>query len=103
LAVVEPNKTFGKKPKKQHPKKQKKAPVNEEEAMNGEEEAANDTPVAVNEEEAMNEDANGEEKGVVPGEAEAMDVPLRPEEKRRLNWNNGLYLAPLTTVGNLVR
>ena len=52
------------------------------------------------EEEAM----NGEEevKGDIPGEAEAMDVPLRPEEKKRLNWENGLYLAPLTTVGNLV-
>lgn len=40
--------------------------------------------------------------GVVDGETEAIDVPLRPEEKRRLNWENGLYLAPLTTVGNLV-
>jgi tRNA-dihydrouridine synthase 3 len=60
--------------------------------MNGAEEAA------VNEEE---EAANAEPKGLVPGEAEAMDVPLRPEEKRRLNWDNGLYLAPLTTVGNL--
>ncbi|ORY32093.1 tRNA-dihydrouridine(47) synthase [NAD(P)(+)] [Naematelia encephala] len=48
---------------------------------------------AADEEAAMN--------GVVPGEIEAMDVPLRPEEKRRLNWDNGLYLAPLTTVGNL--
>lgn len=42
-------------------------------------------------------------KGIVDGESEAIDVPLRPEEKRRLNWENGLYLAPLTTVGNLVR
>jgi len=42
-------------------------------------------------------------KGVVDGESEAIDVPLRPEEKKRLNWENGLYLAPLTTVGNLVR
>lgn len=41
--------------------------------------------------------------GHIDGETEAMDVPLRPEEKRRLNWKNGLYLAPLTTVGNLVR
>lgn len=67
--------------------------LSEEDAMNGAEEAA------VNEEE---EAANAEPKGLVPGEAEAMDVPLRPEEKRRLNWENGLYLAPLTTVGNLV-
>lgn len=57
----------------------------------------------VTEEEAMNEEeaANAEPKGIIDGEAEAMDVPLRPEEKRRLNWENGLYLAPLTTVGNL--
>ncbi len=40
--------------------------------------------------------------GKVDGESEAMDVPSRPEEKRRLNWDGGLYLAPLTTVGNLV-
>lgn len=63
--------------------------MNEEEAANGN--------GAVNEEEAANE----QPKGVIDGEAEAMDVPLRPEEKRRLNWDNGLYLAPLTTVGNL--
>ena len=66
-----------------------RAPVveeDEEEMMNGGEEAVAAAPV----------------KGVVDGEAEAMDVPLRPEEKRRLNWDNGLYLAPLTTVGNLV-
>ena len=46
--------------------------------------------------------ANGNGNGVVNGESEAMDVPLRPEEKRRLHWEDGLYLAPLTTVGNLV-
>lgn len=64
-------------------------PLDEEAMMNGEEAAANG-----GEEAAMN--------GIVDGEEEAMDVPLRPEEKRRLNWDNGLYLAPLTTVGNLV-
>lgn len=69
--------------------KQQAQPVDEEAAMNGEVEASGD-----GEEEALN--------GVVDGEEEAMDVPLRPEEKRRLNWDNGLYLAPLTTVGNLV-
>ena len=46
--------------------------------------------------------AEAQKKGVVDGESEAIDVPLRPEEKRRLNWEGGLYLAPLTTVGNLV-
>ena len=40
--------------------------------------------------------------GFVDGESDTMDVPLRPEEKKRLDWENGLYLAPLTTVGNLV-
>ena len=53
----------------------------------------NATPVAA-EEAAMN--------GHVNGEVEAMDVPLRPEEKRQLPFKDGLYLAPLTTVGNLV-
>jgi hypothetical protein len=63
------------------------------------------------EEEAMNvevdvkvevEVGKEETKGLIDGEVEALDVPLRPEEKRGLNWENGLYLAPLTTVGNLV-
>lgn len=54
------------------------------------------------EEDAMNVEEE-EQKGVVDGQAESLDVPLRPEEKRRLNWENGLYIAPLTTVGNLVR
>lgn len=60
--------------------------------------------IASAEEAAMNAEeelgANG--KVHVYAEHEAIDVPLRPEEKRRLNWENGLYLAPLTTVGNLV-
>jgi hypothetical protein len=53
-------------------------------------------PEAENEEEAFNDLAD------IPGETEGDDVPMRPEEKRRLNWEGGLYLAPLTTVGNLV-
>jgi tRNA-dihydrouridine synthase 3 len=69
-------------------------------AVASEEEAANETVVAP-EEEALNAGST-ESKGVVDGEAEVIDVPLRPEEKRRLNWENGIYLAPLTTVGNLV-
>jgi len=61
----------------------------------------------IDEEEAMNEEVQVEvnvedKKGFVDGEVEASEVPLRPEEKKRLNWENGLYLAPLTTVGNLV-
>ena len=60
-------------------------------AMSAEEAAANDN----------NDDNNV--KGVVAGESEAMDVPMRPEEKKRLDWRDDLYLAPLTTVGNLVR
>ncbi len=68
--------------------------VNEEEAMNEESELNNNGPDV---------DVRGEERGYVLGEGEAIDTPLRPEEKRRLNWEGGLYLAPLTTVGNLVR
>ena len=47
---------------------------------------------------------NGETKqnGLPDGETEAEDVPLRPEEKRRLNWDGELYMAPMCTVGNLV-
>jgi tRNA-dihydrouridine synthase 3 len=59
----------------------------------------------VDEEEAFNDLEAGAQPVVtsdIPGESEAEDVPLRPEEKRRLNWDNGIYLAPLTTVGNLV-
>ena len=57
---------------------------------------------AEDEEAMMNAMEDVHVKGVVDGETEVDDVPLRPEEKRRLNWENGLYLAPLTTVGNLV-
>jgi tRNA-dihydrouridine synthase 3 len=61
----------------------------------------------MNEEDAFNESTTTEGPvkaggSDIPGENEAMDVPMRPEEKRRLSWDNGIYLAPLTTVGNLV-
>lgn len=60
-------------------------------------------PSEINEEDAFNDSAHATGSASdIPGESEAMDVPLRPEEKRRLNWDNGVYLAPLTTVGNLV-
>lgn len=54
------------------------------------------------EEAALNVSTATEVKGVIDGQAESLDVPLRPGEKRSLNWENGLYLAPLTTNGNLV-
>ncbi|WOO83651.1 tRNA-dihydrouridine(47) synthase [NAD(P)(+)] [Vanrija pseudolonga] len=92
LHHIEPQKEFTLNKKRDFYKK--KAPAGEE-----------DEESAMNEEEAMNAappvKTEPEEKGVIDGEAEAMDVPMRPEEKRRLNWENGLYLAPLTTVGNL--
>ncbi|OAX43757.1 FMN-linked oxidoreductase [Rhizopogon vinicolor AM-OR11-026] len=34
-------------------------------------------------------------------QADTPDVPLRLQEKRKLNWSGKSYLAPLTTVGNL--
>ncbi|KAI0080450.1 zinc finger dihydrouridine synthase [Panus rudis PR-1116 ss-1] len=34
-------------------------------------------------------------------QADTPDVPLRPVERRRLDWHGKTYLAPLTTVGNL--
>lgn len=105
LHHIEPHKEFVlAKPKGEFHRGKKSKPVemDEESAMNagGEEDAMNGAA----EEAAANggKATNGEQKGHVPGEAEAMDVPLRAEEKRRLNWDNGLYLAPLTTVGNLV-
>ncbi|KZV79694.1 zinc finger dihydrouridine synthase [Exidia glandulosa HHB12029] len=37
----------------------------------------------------------------VDAQKDTPDVPMRPQEKRRLNWTGKTYLAPLTTVGNL--
>ncbi|OCF55065.1 tRNA-dihydrouridine(47) synthase [NAD(P)(+)] [Kwoniella mangroviensis CBS 10435] len=108
LSKLEPEKPFtlsNSKPKYlKQPKNKRKAvsPMDEESAMNVSEEAAMN-----NEEDSLNKDgANVEkekedEKGHIVGESEVMDVPLRPEEKKRLNWEGGRYLAPLTTVGNL--
>lgn len=40
--------------------------------------------------------------GMTGAEVEKDDVPMRPVEKKRLDWTGKTYLAPLTTVGNLV-
>ncbi|WRT66828.1 tRNA-dihydrouridine(47) synthase [NAD(P)(+)] [Kwoniella shivajii] len=99
LNLVDPDKPFtlsNSRPKhNSKSNKRKQDPLDEESAMNVSEEAA------FNEEDALNGNEPTEEKGYVVGESEVMDVPLRPEEKKRLNWEGGRYLAPLTTVGNL--
>ncbi|WVR04927.1 hypothetical protein IAU60_001939 [Kwoniella sp. DSM 27419] len=102
LSFVEPDKEFTLgtgSSKSRNTYKRKADPEDEEGAFNAEPVVA-----APSEEDAMNAVASSqptEAKGVVVGESEAMDVPLRPEEKKRLNWEGGRYLAPLTTVGNL--
>jgi tRNA-dihydrouridine synthase 3 len=66
--------------------------LDEEEAM-----------AAMNEEEAMAMSGSGGLDKLAGAEVEADDVPFRPVEKKRLDWRGKTYLAPLTTVGNLVR
>lgn len=51
-------------------------------------------------EEALEEHANAL-RNVRPSDAAADTARVRPAEKRRLQWRGELYLAPLTTTGNL--
>jgi len=72
-------------------------------AMNRQEQPVTQTRAESNDTTGHLKSNGGGENGEVVGESEAIDVPLRPEEKKRLDWRGELYLAPLTTVGNLVR
>ncbi|CED83060.1 Uncharacterized conserved protein [Phaffia rhodozyma] len=59
---------------------------------------------AQSEEEAMNgnnEETATEQESRIEADKDLVDVPDRPQEKRRLDWTGKTYLAPLTTTGNL--
>lgn len=76
---------------KRAPKAVAAAEMDEEAMMNAMEGVEETTPAPAQREAAM-----------AGAEADKDDVPMRPAEKKRLEWRDKTYLAPLTTVGNLV-
>ncbi|KAG2130122.1 hypothetical protein BD769DRAFT_1627940 [Suillus cothurnatus] len=69
----------------------------EEDVVVGEENFAMGDPPPISSELVAKRTGNSD----LSAQTDTPDVPIRVQEKRRLNWSGKSYLAPLTTVGNL--